>query len=66
MRARVRIVSIVLVRRLQSGFFSIFHFYRQWRERTLERQIEHFVVTGLRTLFGTEGEFTTEWVAGHQ
>lgn len=29
-------------------------------------QIEHFVVTGLRTLFSTEGEFTTAWVAGHQ
>lgn len=29
-------------------------------------QIEHFVVNGLRTLFSTEGEFTTTWVAGHQ
>ena len=28
-------------------------------------QIEYLVVNGLRTLFSTEGEFTTEWVAGH-
>lgn len=29
-------------------------------------QIEHLVVNGLRTMFSTEGEFTTAWVAGHQ
>ena len=29
-------------------------------------QIEQLVLNGLRTLFSTEGEFTTEWVAGHQ
>lgn len=28
-------------------------------------QIEHWVLNGLQTLFHTEGEFTTEWVAGH-
>ena len=29
-------------------------------------QIEAFVVNGLKTLFSTEGDFTTAWVAGHQ
>ena len=29
-------------------------------------QIEYFVVNGLKTLFSTEGDFTAEWVAGHQ
>lgn len=29
-------------------------------------QIEQMVLTGLQTLFRTEAEFTTEWVAGHQ
>jgi hypothetical protein len=29
-------------------------------------QIENLVVGGLKTLFAREGEFTAEWVAGHQ
>lgn len=29
-------------------------------------QIEHLVVGGLKMLFSHEGEFTAEWVAGHQ
>ncbi len=29
-------------------------------------QIEHWIVNGLQTMFSTEGEFTTDWVAGHQ
>lgn len=29
-------------------------------------QIEQLVVGGLKTLFAREGEFTTEWIAGHQ
>ena len=29
-------------------------------------QIEQLVVAGLKTLFAREGEFTTEWIAGHR
>lgn len=29
-------------------------------------QIEHWILDGLQTMFRTEGEFTTDWVAGHQ
>lgn len=29
-------------------------------------QIEQWTLDGLRTLFATEGEFTAEWLAGHQ
>lgn len=29
-------------------------------------QIEQLLIGGLRTLFATEGEFTADWIAGHQ